>query len=135
MKIHKYDGIVIRMDELFLFILDPETNMIKDGVSISEHECYKDLSDGQIMVVNVIFKDGTKELDIDLDEFIYGDKYGQYDIFLYINDVMKFEVNIENEINEKLDKITIQNIIDKGDLNNVAIDCITKSKKEINDNE
>ena len=66
----KYDGVVIRIEELFLFILDPDTNKIRDGINISDHKCYDDLKENQLMVVNVVFKDGTQEIDkIDLEEF------------------------------------------------------------------
>jgi hypothetical protein len=116
----KYDGIVVKIDKLYLFILDPDTNEIRDGINISDHECYNELKDDQLMVVNVVFKDGTKEIDkIDLDEFIYGDKYGEHDVFLNIYDLVLYSVN----------DIKIESIIEQGELNEVAISCIESTKK------
>lgn len=117
----KYEGIVVKIDKLYLFILDPDTNEMRDGINISEHKCYDDLKDDQLMVVNVIFKDGTQEIEkIDLDEFIYGDSYGEHDTFLCIYDLNLFSIN-----NEK-----IKNIIKNGELSDVAISCIESTKKQ-----
>lgn len=121
-----YDGIVIKEDELFLFIFDPDKNIIRDGINISEHKCYDDLRDEQFMVVDVIFKDGTKEIDkIDLDEFIYGDKYesskDSYDIFIYIHDKMLFSMD---------NGVKLAEVISGGGLNDLAIDSIAMSKKD-----
>lgn len=121
----KYDGIVSKINELYLFILDPDTNEMRDGINISEHKCYDDLKDDQLVVVNVVFKDGTKEVDkIDLDEFIYGDKYGDHNIFLCIYDLNLYSIK-DNKI---------ENIINQGELNDVAISCIESSKKIKNKN-
>ena len=93
----KYDGVVIRFDKLYLFILDPDTDMIRDGITISEHDCYKDMKEDQLMVVSVIFKDGTLEIDkIDLDEFIHGDKYGDNNINIII---IYDKLNCHNKMN------------------------------------
>ena len=87
----KYDGVVIRFNNLYLFVYDPDKMEIRDGIVITEHECYKEMKDDQLMVVEVIFRDGTQELDqIDLDEFIYGDSYGIHDTFLEIYDLGNF---------------------------------------------
>jgi hypothetical protein len=127
----KYDGVVIRIDDLFLFILNPETNKLMDGINISEHECYKELNDEQLMVVNVSIKDGTEEIeDVDLEEFIYGDSYNRLDTFIYIHDVMLLSFSDNNS----KDKIFIKQIIDNGDLNDVAIESIQNSKNK-NENE
>lgn len=121
----KYDGIVAKINELYLFILDPDTNEMRDGINISEHKCYDDLKDDQLVVVNVVFKDGTKEVDkIDLDEFIYGDEYGDHNIFLCIYDLNLYSIK-DNKI---------ENIINQGELNDVAISCIESSKKIKNKN-
>ena len=129
-----YDGVVLNLNELYLFILNPDTNLIMDGINISYHECYKDLRKDQLMVVKVIFKDGTKEIDkIDLDEFIHGDKYGKHDVFLYITDVQLFSLFSQNK-----NKLNLEYIIKKGELNDTAIECINNSKSiknNINKNE
>ena len=53
----KYDGVVLRIeDNLFLFVLNPDTRNLTDGVNISAHECYENLKPNQIVVVNTIFK-------------------------------------------------------------------------------
>lgn len=121
-----YDGVVIRLDDLYLFLLDPDKNEIVDGINISEHECYKDMLENQIMVVDVTIKDGTKEIDkVDLDEFIHGDSYGKYDTFIYIHDVQLY--SIDRKIGTK--KVSLEQLIKKGELNNIAIDCIESAKK------
>lgn len=120
----KYDGVVSRLDDdLYLFILNPEDNMMMDGMNISEHECYKDLKNDQIQVVKVIFKDGTEELDnIDLEDFIYSDVYDRNSIFLYIHDILLYSIS-NNKKN-----ISLKKLIDNGDLNKIAIECIENSK-------
>ena len=123
----KYDGVVIRINELFLFILDPDTKIMKDGINISDHQCYSDLKENQLMVVKVIFKDGTQEIDkIDLDEFIYGNSYGEHDTFLYIHDIMLFTIS-DNTMGKD---IKLKKLIEKGELSNIAIECIEVTKKQ-----
>jgi hypothetical protein len=127
----KYDGVVVRNKKsnlLFLFILDPDTNELRDGFNISEHECYKDLNNDQLMVVNVTFRDGTQEIDkIDLEEFIHGDSYGKYDTFIHIQDLLAFSI-----LKNKDDKaIPLDKIIKNGDLTYVAIECIEETKKQM----
>lgn len=124
----KYDGVVIKLDSLlYLFLLNPDENVIMDGINISEHECYKDLKDDQLMVVEVTFKDGTEEIDkIDLDEFIHGDSYGRHDTFIYIYDILLFSIS-ETYKNKNL---SLEKVIKKGELDNVAIACINSAKME-----
>jgi len=127
----KYDGVVIRFESLYLFVLDPDSNKILDGINISEHNCYKDLKEDYLMVVNVTFKDGTQEIDkIDLDEFIHGDSYGQHDTFLYIHDIMLYSIGSDNGVT-----ITLNDLVRDGELDKVAIGCIEDSKKQLNINE
>ena len=122
----KYDGVVIRFDKLYLFILDPDTNTIRDGITISEHDCYKDMKEDQLMVVSVIFKDGTLEIDkIDLDEFIYGDVYGSHDTFLLIEDKMSFSINDKKN---KKRNVSLDELIKKGKLGDIAKECIEFTK-------
>ena len=87
------------------------------------------MKDDQLMVVEVIFRDGTQELDqIDLDEFIYGDSYGIHDTFLEIYDLMLFSIN------DKKDKkrfVSLDEIAKKGELGSIAIECINKVKNNI----
>lgn len=125
----KYDGVVIRIDtQLYLFILDSKENEIKDGINISEHICYKDLKNDQLMVVTVIFMDGTKEIDEieNLEDFIHSEGFTRHDIFIKIHDVALFSITDENEKSESLKKI-----IRKGKLTNIATECIELSKKQI----
>ena len=129
----KYDGVVIRFNNLYLFVYDPDKMEIRDGIVITEHECYKEMKNDQLMVVEVIFRDGTQELDqIDLDEFIYGDTYGMHDIFLEIYDIMLFSIN------DKKDKkrfVSLDEIAKKGELSSLAIECINIVKNNIEFNE
>jgi len=116
----KYDGVVLRIDgNLFLFVLNPDTNNLTDGVNISTHECYDKLKKNQLVVVNTIFKDGTEEISkMDLDEFIHGDKYGKYDTFILISDVITYTIP------------TLLDMIKKGELNIVGKTCISDSKND-----
>ena len=125
----KYDGVVIRIEkQLYLFVLDPDTFSMMDGINISDHECYKDVKGDKLMVVDVTFRDGTLELDdLDLDEFIHGDSYGENDIFIKIHDIMLFSISKEDSIK----RISLVELIEKGDLNIIAIDCIEKAKEMI----
>lgn len=127
----KYDGAVIKMkkrNKLFLFLIDPESGELQDGINISGHKNYDNLSDSQLMIVNVIFKDGNEELDtIDLDEFIYGDKYGKYDTFLFIHDIVLYSIGY-NENDDEPIEMSLETIAEKGDLSKVVLDCIKNSK-------
>lgn len=129
----KYDGAVIKIDDLlYLFLLDYKTNSIKDGINISEHECYKDIKYNQLMVVEVEFKDGTEVIDdIDLDEFIYGDTYGRSDVFLYIKDILLFNISKETD----KEQISIYELVENGELTTIITNCINHSKNNINTNE
>lgn len=122
----KYDGVVCRLNkELYLFILNPDDNMIMDGMNISEHECYNKLKDDQLMVVNVIFKDGTEELDnIDLNSFIYDDVYGRNNVFLHIRDILLYSIGKKNQF------ISLKDLVDGDDFNKIAIECIENSKAD-----
>lgn len=122
----KYDGVICRLNkELYLFILNPDDNMIMDGMNISEHECYNNLKDDQLMVVNVIFKDGTEELDnINLESFIYDDVYDRNSIFLHIRDILLYSIGKKNKF------ISLKDLIDNDDFNKVAIECIENSKAD-----
>lgn len=128
----KYDGIVVKMkskDGLFLFLVDPDTNELQDGINISDHECYKDMNEQQLMVVSVTFKDGTEELEkIDIEEFIYGDSYGKYDTFLYIQDINLYTIG-ENGENNNINEISLDKVAKDGKLGNIALECIENSKK------
>lgn len=136
----KYDGAVIRMnkreDKLFLFLLDPDTDELKDGINISEHAAYKDMKNSQLMVVEVVFKDGTEEIDrVDLDEFIYGDSYGKYDTFIFIQDKTLFSIgeSIKKDLDPEL--VSLETIAEKGDLGNIVRECIEKAKNQIKEDE
>ena len=128
-----YDGVVARIlqegkDLFYLFMLDPVKNVLVDGINISEHQTYNDLGYDQIMVVNVELKDGTKTLDeIDLDEFIHGDKYGRLDVFIYIKDLLLFTIGDSTNII----KVLILDILEKGEFTDVAVDCINRTKEEL----
>ena len=126
----KYDGVVIRFDQLFLFLLDPETKKLQDGKAISDHERYSDLTNEQLMVVSVEFKDGTKDVDvIDLYDFVHGDKYGVHNIFIKINDVLLYSIS------EKNSKLSLLEIAQRGELGDVAVNCIMNSKEQMNSEE
>jgi len=125
----RYDGVVIKIDELYLFLIDPETNEVKDGINISDHECYNDMKENQLMVVNVSIKDGTLEIDnVDLDEFIHGDSYGKLDTFIYIHDIMLYSIKKNGK-----KEISLGNI-DKNELSNIIKNRI-EEQKQSNDNE
>jgi hypothetical protein len=126
-----YDGVVIRIDELFLFILNTETKKLMDGINISDHECYKDLTDDKLVVVKVSIKDGTQEIeDFDLEEFIYGESYGRLDTFIYIHDIATY--SFTNNGSDEF--VSLRDLIANGDLNDVAIESIQNSKNK-NENE
>jgi len=129
----KYDGVVIRFSKesnLYLFILDPDSKELQDGINISEHRSYQDMNQNQLMVTEVTLKDGTEEMDkIDLQEFIHGDSYGRYDVFIHIKDIMLYSIG-ENE--NFGSNITLEKIAKRGNLSEVAINCIEISKQRKN---
>lgn len=121
-----YDGIVVKLsNKLYLFILNPEDNKMTDGMNISEHKCYKDLKNEQLWVVDVEFYDGTLKLEkLDLNEYIYGDSYGDNNIFIKIKDVQLFTYEKEDSI-----FFSMESIIRGGKFNEISIDLINQSKK------
>ena len=124
-----YDGSIMRdskTKQLYLFIFDAETNMVKDGISISDHACYKDMRDDQMMVVNVSFKDGTKDVEVDLDDFIYGDKYGENNIFILIHDLLLFSVS-----DDENKPLILDDLVKTGSLNLSIIDIIGIAKNNL----
>lgn len=123
-----YDGIVLKIDKLYLFLLNPDTNELMDGISISEHKCYDNLKSDQLVVVNVIFKDGTQEIEkVDLEEFIYGDTYGELDTFLFIQDKKIFTIN--DTENNGIKKSSFVEIIESGSLSKLAKECIKNTNE------
>ena len=132
-----YDGVVAKIfddeelaDKFFLFLKNPITSEIMDGINISEHQnIYGTLEYNNLMVVSVVLKDGTMELDdVDLEEFIHGDKYGRDDIFLYIQDIILFTIKTSDNPDVK-----IYDLLKKGDFSKVANDCIQKSVLQTNE--
>lgn len=125
-----YDGVItkLKIDDdylLYLFILNPDKNEIMDGINISNHKCYDELKKDQLMVVDVVFKDGTENLNnINLDEFIYGDTYGKNNIFLSIKDIVIYSVN-DSKTNSSLEEL-----IKNGNLPEIAKKCIKDSKEQ-----
>jgi hypothetical protein len=125
----KYDGVVIRLEELYLFLLDPNTSEVMDGINISEHTCYSGLKDSQLMVVSVTFKDGTQDVnDLDLEEFIHGESYGKYNIFIHIQDIDLFSISQKSDL-KKSTKLTLEDAISNGELSAIVLECIEVSKE------
>lgn len=123
-----YDGVISRLGinkELYLFILNPKTNKIMNGLLISELDCYKELNTNELIVCDVVFKDGTKEdLSFDLDGFILEGKYDLNNIFLSIRNFLLYHIN--EDLN-----ITLEDIIKNGEIDTVAIHCIQNTKLNI----
>jgi hypothetical protein len=120
-----YDGIVAKLvGKLYLFVLNPEDDKMTDGMNISEHKCYKDLKSDQLWVVNVEFYDGTLKLEkIDLNEYIYGNSYGDNDIFIKIKDVQLFTYEKDAIF------FTLESVVRGGKFNEISLDLINQSKK------
>lgn len=132
-----YDAIITKIfnegeDKIFLFFLDPETGIIKDGLDILDStNVYSDLSYDMLMVVEVVLKDGTKEVDIDIDDFIAG-KYGKYDIFIHIRDILPFKLAKKNETDDEimLPRI-VEDVIKDGEFQEICTECIKMVKEEL----
>lgn len=138
----KYDGVVIRLegkakfvngeivydpDTFKLFLVDPKTQEMQDGINISDHrEIYKDMRFDQLMVVSVVLKDGTKKLDdVDLDEFIHGEKYDTNNNFVWIQDILLFTISKAGE------DVNLNDLLKQGKFSAVAMDCIEKTKNQL----
>lgn len=121
----KYDGVIARLGEdkeLYLFILNPKTKKMMNGLIISE-KGYDDLMDNDLMVVDVIFKDGTKEVkDFDIEGFVYDHKYNLSDIFLSIKNYLMFHIDYDTT------NMSLEEIIKNGNIDDVAIHCIKNTK-------
>lgn len=135
----KYDGVVAKIfddneDKIFLFFLDPETGKMRDGLDIQDNmEIYKNLSYNTLMVVEVLLKDGTVEVDIDLDDFIDG-QYGKYDIFIHIKDLLPYKLAHKNDEGKVVDR-SVDQVIQAGEFPDVALECIELTKEELSNRE
>lgn len=133
-----YDGVVAKIfdeeeDKIFLFLVDPDTNMIKNGVNISdETHIYKELTYDMLMVVEVMLKDGTKDVKVNLDDWVNGE-YGQFDIFIHIKDKLSFKLGKNDEKGNIRPRI-IPDIVSDGEFEDVVLECIENSKKILKNN-
>jgi hypothetical protein len=120
----KYDGVVASMDDiLYLFLLHPLTGKILDGVNITDDMSYKFLKTNQLVVVRVLFKDGTLEMDnFDIEEFVYGEGYGMFDVFLHIEDVSVLTLNIDDA------EVSIMDTINDGNFEEICKKAIKSSR-------
>jgi len=131
----EYDAIIAKIlendeDKIFLFFSDPETELIRDGLDLLDSSnVYMELPYDTLMVVEVLLKDGTKEVDINIDDFIDG-KYGKYDIFIHIKDIMPFRLAKKDEKTGKLKPRKIVDVIKDGEFQQIASECILMSKEE-----
>lgn len=119
-------------DKIFIFFLDPKTDTIKDGLNLEDiSEIYDNLPYDTLMVVEAVLKDGTKDVDIDMDEFI-GGKYGKYDIFIHIKDLMPFRLGQRiDENSEEVEYKTIKQVIFEGEFPAIAKNCIQQTREEL----
>lgn len=133
----KYDAIIAKIfdegeDKIFLFFLDPETNMIRDGLDLLDStNVYMDLPYDTLIVVEVLLKDGTKEIEVNLDDFIAG-KYGKYDIFIHIRDIMPFRLAKPDD--DDITPRTVEEVIIDGEFQEICNECIKMAKEETQNN-
>lgn len=133
-----YDGVVAKIfdeeeDKIFLFLVDPDTNILKDGVNISdENSIYKDLTYDMLMVVEVMLKDGTKDVKVDLDDFVNGE-YGQYDIFIHVKDKLSYKLG-KNDNEGNVKPRLIPEIVKDGEFESVVLECIENCKLFLKEN-
>jgi len=132
-----YDAIIAKIfdegeDKIFLFFLDPETGEIKDGLDLLDStDVYLDLTYDTLMVVEVVLKDGTKEVEIDIDDFIAG-KFGKYDIFIHIRDIMPFKLAKKNDNDDDIMLPRyVEDVINDGEFQEICTECIKMAKEEI----
>jgi len=132
-----YDAIISKIfdegeDKIFLFFLDPETGEIKDGLDLLDStNVYLDLPYDTLMVVEVVLKDGTKEVEIDIDDFIAG-KFGKYDIFIHIRDIMPFKLAKKNDNDDDIMLPRyVEDVINDGEFQEICTECIKMAKEEI----
>jgi len=115
------DGVVYKInDNTFLSFLHPTKKEMTNGFSINGY-MYDSLKEKEICVVNVILKDGNKELNEDeVMNILEGDELsGNENIFYSINNltVYKFDVSVV-EMNENYE------------YDNSLIDIITRTKNK-----
>jgi len=131
-----YDAIIAKIfdddeDKIFLFFSDPKTEIIRDGLDLLDSlNIYMKLPYDTLVVVEVLLKDGTKEVNIDIGDFITG-KYGKYDIFIHIKDIMPFKLGRKDDETGDMMPRTVVNVIKDGEFQQIASECILMSKKEI----
>jgi hypothetical protein len=111
----KFNGVIAKLNNiLYLFTYNTISNKMMDGIHISENKVYDNLKEDEMSIVNVDFRDGTLSIDdFDIEEFIYGNGYGDLNVFMYIQDIFIYKINTK-----------IINLIEKGDFNKIAIECI-----------
>lgn len=126
-----YDGVVAKIyddeDKIFLFLVDPDTGIIKNGINISDDSnVYKDLTYDMLMVSEILLKDGTQDIKVDLDDFIEGE-YGQFDIFIHIKDKLSFKLG-KNDSDGNLKPRTIPDLVMDNEFESVALECIENTR-------
>lgn len=133
----KYDAVAAKIfdedeDKIFIFFLDPETNIMTDGLNILDNtDIYDDLKYNVLVVCEVTLKDGTEEMNIDINKFIKGEyNYGLYDIFIHIKDIRFYSI-----FNENKETKTIKDTILSGEFQDIAKESIEMTKKEIEGND
>ncbi len=128
-----YDGVIAKIfddgeDKIFLFFLDKEEDVITDGLNLDDNniKVYQDLTYDSIVTVEVSLKDGTKEVEVDLYDFVDGE-YGKYDIFIHITDLLSFRLGQKDD-DGNLNYQDVKDIILDGNFQGIAKDCIIKAK-------
>jgi len=135
----KYDAIIGKIfdegeDKIFLFFVDPETGKLRDGLDLLDSgEIYKTLTYDTLIVVEVVLKDGTQEVEINIGDFIDG-KFGKYDIFIHIKDILPFKLGKKlEEGEEEMLPRTIEDVILDGEFQEIGSECIKICKEEIHE--
>lgn len=129
----KYNGGIAKIydegeNKIFLFLIDPKTKKVKDGINISDDsDIYQDLTYDLLQIVEVKLKDGTLDAKINLDDFVNA-KYGRYDIFIHIKDINSYK--LAKNVNDKLEPRTVEETILDGEFESVLSECIELSNNE-----
>jgi hypothetical protein len=100
------DGIIFKVEDiLYLAFLNPITDELTEAIALDNYEVVSSkLEHNEVIVVTVVLKDGTKELnDVDVINFLNSDVNGlENDIYYTINNktVYSLRVTVEEFCND-----------------------------------
>jgi hypothetical protein len=119
-----FDGVIVKifqnnMDSYFLFILDPKSKTMMEGIPIPKDSKFDDLDEYVVMIVKAEFMDGTNPIeDFDLDGLMAEEPQSS-NILIRIKDFRDMAIGYPEG-----DIYTVQDLLDSDMLSEYMKACI-----------